>query len=385
MLAGAGHDVTWWTSTFSHSQKRFHSLTDRVCEVDGVRLHLLQGPGYGRNLSVARFRHHAHFAERLSAAAMLVPRPHVVLTPIPTLEVADRMTALAASWGVPAVVDIRDEWPDELVRLAPAPLRGMARLAMSRWFQMGRRACGRATSIWGISHRQLAYGASLAGRDLHAGDAVMPLGYAPARQDPAKVAEANRWWDGRGLRRDAFVVCFFGTIGHYFDLDTVIRAAAVLDQEMPVQFVLCGDGSKRARFASQATGQRSVLLPGWVTAPQIAALMGAAAAGLAPYRAGAEAFSLPNKPFEYMAGGLPVISSVQGELRDLLREHDCGLTYRGDSVDDLVDAVRRLQAAPAWRQAMGGRGRALIEREYSTDVIFRRMEASLMSLARSGS
>jgi len=60
--------------------------------------------------------------------------------------------------------------------------------------------------------------------------------------------------------------------------------------------------------------------------------------GLAAYDSDALQ-SLPNKPIEYLAGGLCVVSSLHEELEKLLYEENCGLTYHARDVNGLVHAI----------------------------------------------
>ena len=135
-----------------------------------------------------------------------------------------------------------------------------------------------------------------------------------------------------------------------------------------IQFVLCGDGSNLGKYKKMALGMDSVLFPGWVDASKIAALMELSAVGLAPYAKNTR-MSLPNKPFEYIAGGLPVISSIQGEMKELLARHQCGRTYDPDSVDDLCIILRELHTDVFLRKEMGRKARQLFEREFSVEHI----------------
>ena len=180
-----------------------------------------------------------------------------------------------------------------------------------------------------------------------------------------------------GVREEAFVCCFFSTIGRFFSLETVIEAARNLaGGPGDFQFVLCGDGSSLERYRRQARGLHNVLFPGWVGAPEIAALMELSAAGLAPYRAGVR-MSLPNKPFEYFAGGLPVVSSIDGELTALLARHDCGVTYPAHSSAALGAALVQLNSQRDHARQMGRNGRRLLESEFATQVIFEKLERHL--------
>ena len=72
-----------------------------------------------------------------------------------------------------------------------------------------------------------------------------------------------------------------------------------------------------------------------------------------------------------------MVSSIRGELTDVLARHDCGRSYRSDSVAELAQALRELQAEPEKTRAMGVRARQLLEAEYSTERIFARLETHL--------
>src|SRR5262249_33282091 len=124
--AAAGHDVTWWTSGFSHFQRATIRDKDSEEMKNGVRLKIFAGPGYKRSVSLARIRHQAHFARRFQETIENETPPDLILTPIPTLEVAKVAMRYGKRHGVPVVVDIRDEWPEEFVRLVPSYLQPMA-------------------------------------------------------------------------------------------------------------------------------------------------------------------------------------------------------------------------------------------------------------------
>jgi glycosyltransferase involved in cell wall biosynthesis len=367
-LASYGHDVVWWTSSFSHWAKRQICDRDSDFFVDGVKLRVLTGPGYRRNVSLQRIIHQRHFAKRFYQAARQCERPHLIISPVPTLEVAANAVSFAREYGIPILTDIRDEWPDEFVDLCPKPLKGLFRIFLCGYYKKIRDICRHADGILAMSRRQLDYGLKFAGRPEGINDALFPHGYSAQPVDPQKVATARQWWIDKGIKPEAFHCCFFGTIGNFFNLRTVIEAAKVLAKEFSIQFILCGSGGSLEYYRKLASDTEEVIFPGWVDAPKIAALMEMSHVGLAPYAA-CTRMSLPNKPFEYFAGGLPVVSSIEGELRELLVEYDCGRTYRTDSVTELCAVLRELKWSEPLRKAMGIRARRLLEEKFSIETI----------------
>ncbi len=73
----------------------------------------------------------------------------------------------------------------------------------------------------------------------------------------------------------------------------------------------------------------------------------------------------PVKLFEYMAAGLPVIASREGESATFVREADTGILVDPLNPAAIADAIVMLLNDPAGASAMGGRGRQLILEKYS--------------------
>jgi glycosyltransferase involved in cell wall biosynthesis len=239
--------------------------------------------------------------------------------------------------------------------------------------------CHNATGIIGTSERQLDYGLSFAGREKGPNDGVFPHGYLLNKLPAEKIEDAINWWQEKGIPDGALVCCFFGTIGKFFDLGTVIRAADILSKEFPIKVVLCGDGSELKKYREMATSIDSVYFPGWVDAPKIAGLMQLAHVGLAPY-AVSQSMSLPNKPIEYFSGGLPVVSCIQGELRDIISQFNCGVLYKPASVDSLCAALRNLYLNQDLRIEMGKRARQLFEDQFTIEHIADEFEKHLIQV-----
>lgn len=372
-LAARGHEVCWWTSNFSHARKCFITKDDVTCKEKGVTFRILAGPGYMRNVSFGRFRHSLHFARRFYEEALRSARPDIIVSPVPTLDVAEAAVQYAIACRVPILTDIRDEWPDELVNLAPKQLRIVAKGVLSSYFKKMAFVCKNVSGIMGISQQQLHYGLKFAERQQEQWDGVFPLGYSAYLPSRDKIEAAKSWWYNQGLKKNVFTACLFSSINPRVNFETIIDAAKILEKEFPTQFVLCGNGRSFEKLQRMAKTTTSVLVPGWVDGPQIAALMELSDIGIAPYASNTR-MALPNKLFEYFAGGLPVISSIQGEAKELLAEADCGRTYHSNNVNELCAHIRELVTNPDHCRAMGRRARKLFEENYSDTIIHQKFE-----------
>lgn len=368
-LANKGHDVTWWTTSFSHAPKK--NFVDQDCEkeIDGVRLKLMYSEGYKRNVSFARIRHNKKYAAYFAKRATRSPKPDLIIAPIPVIEAAFEAVKFGTQYRIPVLLDIRDLWPDELVDLAPKLARPVAKLLLNRAFNQMEYVCSNASGIMGVAQSSVDYGLQFAKRHQNQNDFVFPLGYSGDAVKPEQLANGEAWLKTLNLRKDSFKISFFGTLGRYFDVETVIKAAREIEKEFPIDIIFGGEGSSVPGYKKLAAGLPNLMFPGWLNAGQIAAAMAVSDAGLACYKSDAK-MSLPNKPFEYMAGGLPIISSIQGELKGYLKKYNCGLTYRADSVKELVDCIRYLKNNPQQKEQMKLNSRSLLNSHFTMDKVF---------------
>lgn len=75
--------------------------------------------------------------------------------------------------------------------------------------------------------------------------------------------------------------------------------------------------------------------------------------------------SYTTKMFEYMALGLPVVTSDFALYRDVVERHDCGFCIPPDDPVRLVESLTYLIEHPDEARAMGERGRRAVERTYN--------------------
>jgi glycosyltransferase involved in cell wall biosynthesis len=165
-------------------------------------------------------------------------------------------------------------------------------------------------------------------------------------------------------------VLFIGTFGISYDLATVVEAARILENnEFPVTFMLCGDGVKKDSLVQLANNLSNVLFPGWLDEKMLASVLSIASTGLLSYEKFA-AQSLPNKLFEYLSAGLPVISSLEGETKVLIAESRCGVSYNSRDPMQLANKIQELCRDQALRCELGRNALTLYKDRFCKSKIF---------------
>lgn len=385
LLTEQGDDVVWWTSTFDHVRKAHRYETDTVINMsDRLKLILLHSVGYKRNISLSRIIDHYGVARKFNTMNPSYRKPDVILCSLPTLELSLAATEYGKRHGVPVILDVRDLWPDIFVAVAPSWGRWLARIALTPFYKTVRRACSQATAIIGITSPVVDWGLRYANRERTSRDRDFPLGYSSDVPAKADIEAAQQRWAERGVKQDDFNICFFGTIRRQFEFDVIIAAAQKLKkQQRPFRFILCGNGELLDHFRARASGCRSVLFPGWVNSADIWTLMRMSRVGLAPYISTPDfVMSIPNKPVEYLSAGLPIVSSLQGVLKELLAAHQCGVTYAEGDSEELASVLMRLYDDPDRLQSMSQRASALFQERFVAEKVYGDMISYLESMAR---
>ncbi|MNR36539.1 putative glycosyl transferase [compost metagenome] len=77
----------------------------------------------------------------------------------------------------------------------------------------------------------------------------------------------------------------------------------------------------------------------------------------------------PNKLFDSLSAGKPIIVNSAGWTKDLVEANECGYYVNPNKPQELVDKILYLQANPGIATMMGTRSRKLAEREYDKSIL----------------
>jgi glycosyltransferase involved in cell wall biosynthesis len=181
---------------------------------------------------------------------------------------------------------------------------------------------------------------------------ILPRGLDTVLFHPTR-REAG-FWRERGLGEDEVGVLFVGRVSKEKNLDLLVEALRMLEGEVVLRPLVVGDGPYM--------GEMRRLLPrgiftGYLGGEELAAAY--ASADLFAFPSTTDTFG--NVILEAQASGLPVVVSDIGGPRDLVEDGVDGLVTRGNDVESLVVALRRLAGDGGLRRRMGVAGRRRVE------------------------
>lgn len=178
-----------------------------------------------------------------------------------------------------------------------------------------------------------------------------------------------------GVKATDIVAVFTGAHGVANGLDAVLDMAKVLKGRgrNDIKMVFVGDGKMKPSLQERADleGLDCCIFLDHMPKKELNEVMNRADIGLM-ILANIPAFyygTSPNKFFDYIASGLPVVNNYPGWLADLINENQCGIAVEPKNPVAFADAIERLADNPILRTEYGKNGRALAEREFARDKL----------------
>lgn len=263
---------------------------------------------------------------------------------------------LARIKGVPLLFEIRDLWPAFAVQVGV--LRNPFLIRLSEWLE--RFLYRHADQLMVNSPGFIEHVKSRGARQV----ALIPNGANPRMFDPAA--------DGRSFRQahqlgNQFIALYAGAHGMSNDLGVILEAAHILSNNPGICFVLLGDGKEKPALQERAgklnlTNLRFISSIPKTEMPQALAAADACIAILKPIPLYATVY--PNKVFDYMAAGRPLIMAIDGVARQVVEQAEAGIFSPPGDPASLAKAVCDLAADPDRARQMGTNGRRYIEEHF---------------------
>lgn len=252
--------------------------------------------------------------------------------------------------------EVRDLWP--AFAIAVGVLTNKPLIKASQWLErfLYKRADQLLVNSPGfIDHIKARGGENIA---------LVPNGADPAMFDPGDDGADFR--HAHGLS-DKFIVMYAGAHGMSNDLEVLLNAAHQLRDRADIAVVLVGDGKEKPALLERAA---RLHLPNIHFIPPVPktgmgntlAAADACIAILKPIEMYKTVF--PNKVFDYMAAGRPVILAIDGVIRQVVDDAGAGIPVIPGDSEDLARAIRFLADHRSDGERMGQNGRKTVVAQF---------------------
>lgn len=313
------------------------------------------------------------YAVTATLRGLWVPGVRLVYASSPHLLAGLAGWVVARLRRVPYVLEIRDLWPRILAEMGTLSETSPIYRVLARLERFLYRRADRIVVLAGGSRGPVEALGVPSERIVSIPNGADPDDFAP----PAPWAELRARF---GFDADELIAVYAGAHGVANGLDLVLDAAPALARSHPeLRVVLVGSGPEKEALVARAHREdlTNITFLDAIPKTDMPALLGAADIGLhvladVPlFRYGVS----PNKLFDYLAAGLPVVTNTPGEVAALVEAADAGLAVPPAG---LADGLAAVAAAPAeQRAAWGNAGRDWLGATRSRRVLAERFEALL--------
>lgn len=173
-----------------------------------------------------------------------------------------------------------------------------------------------------------------------------------------------------------FVVGYFGNMGRFHDVETIIEAAEIMKDEDNMCFLFVGEGHKKQATMEYATRHnlQNCQFHTYVAREDLGHLMHLADVGIVSLLEGQEGLSVPSKAFGLMAAGVPIVAvmSAKSEVARIVREESCGTLVKPGEEKVLANSILQLYNDRAQLEQMSTNASRAINEKYNLSKVSRR-------------
>jgi len=383
-LVKRGHQVFIFATSFHHhlhKETRLHPGESwKIEDINGVKFVWVRTPFYQRNdwrrewNMVVFMLSSWQVGRKLPKLLPEIGRPDVVIGSSPDLPTALAAYLVARGLAVPFVMEVRDLWPQTILDMGRMSPNHPVIIAL-RWlekFLYHRAEC--IISLLPLAHEYIT-GCGIEREKI----VWIPNGVDLSRIDQRRVMP---------VRSGGFNLMYLGAHGQANALDVILEAAEILREKgyADIKITFIGDGPEKPRLIALARELGLSNVEFLDPVPKNIALQRLLDADslvlnledVAVFKYGIS----PNKLFDYMAAGKPVIFSVHAS-NNPVKEAGCGITVPPRNPLALVDAIIALYLMPQEsRDEMGRRGQKYVAENHDISVLAGRLENAIESIGK---
>ncbi len=368
-LVSKGHRVVLWTSDFDHFSKksRFGNATT-VDYSNLLSIRLIPSNGYKAHKSLIRFLDHFQLALNLKKMLRSQTPPDIAFVGLPPVEAAWVMSRWLKKKHIPFMLDIKDTWPENYVDLFPEKIRFVGSFVFAPIFFMRNWTLRNADGVVSITEEFLKWARLVSKTNPKEFDFVAPLVPSQRKYSSQEELAAEDWLDENNILNDGRTRAYFvGSLTSVFDFEPIFFAA----KNSATEFVICGDGPLRITLENQFKALSNVKLLGWVNQTQSDVLAKRSTFALAPVRNRHDFnMSIPNKFFDAIRLGKPIIATDHGVAANFIRSNGIGACYKNFDSEGLARTIEALLIDSENLTGMSEAAERLFQKVYNPSKVY---------------
>jgi len=379
-MQAAGHEVSVVTTFPHYPQWKVWQGYDglyRREQLGGVEVRRIRHYVPHRPTPLRRILYYSSFGLASLAPALLSGRADLILCVTPPLELAVSARVLSLLWRAPYVLWIKDLVPDVAIQLGM--LKSRVAIAAARILER---------FAYKTSQRLVVICQSFQDNLCKRGIPPEKVEVVPDWVDlqairPERASHGFR--TEHGIGREKFVALHAGNIGDKQKLELLVRAAKQLENFPEIEFLIVGDGARKPAVVAEAERLAACNVRFLPLQPEsrLAEMLAAANVLILHQQSQVSDSVIPSKLLKYMASGRPVVATAapNSETAIAVGRTGCGQVVEPERPDKLATAILQFYRDEGLARRHGAAGRRFVSENFSREVVLRRMEILLCSIA----
>ena len=367
LLYNEGYEIELVTSTFSHGQKKQRkSNKEKWKEKINYDINLIYEPGYKKNISLKRIYSHYIFSKNLKKYLNIMLKPDIIYCAVPSLDVAKVAAKFSMKNNIKFILDIQDLWPEAFKMIVNVPV-----ISNLIFYPMKKEVdyiYKQADDIVAVSETYLnrAMKVNKKARNKLSVFLGTDLEYFDNCKKENQINKSD----------NIFRIAYIGTLGHSYDIKSVIDAIKILNKKeiKNIKFEVMGNGPLENEFKEYAEKNNiNAKFYGKLKYPEMVGKLCSCDIAVNPIKKGS-AGSIINKVGDYAAAGIPVINTQEcEEYKKLVETYNIGFNCKNGNPEEIANRIEQLYIDKELRFKLGTNNRILAEEKFDRKKTYKKI------------
>lgn len=352
-----GHQVTFIAASTKYNDEV------KYIKIDGINVIYIKEP-YSQDMTVLeRLKVFTRFMIKSSKIALEQKNIDLVIATSTPLSVG--IPALLLKWlkKIPYVFEVRDLWPEVPIQMGA--FRNPLLIKLTRKLE---------ETIYKKAKHVIALSPGMQ-------DGVVEYISKESTSMIPNMAKIDEFWPREknmelilqlGLQKDSFKVVHFGSLGKANGAHTIIESAKLMKDRIDVEFLFIGGGSTEIQLKQEVKkySLNNVKFLGKFPMKEVSEIVNFCDVSIVSFLDLPILYTnSPNKFFDSLSAGKPIIVNSAGWTKDIVEQYQCGYYVNPNQPTELVDCIDDLIAQPSKVKIMGVNSRKLAEDVYDKSIL----------------
>ena len=344
-LSSKSFRVIWFTSNYSHHFKEKRSCSWKDIEInEKFLIKLIPSYSYKKNIGFGRILFHiTYFINILREIQNSSEKPDLIIGVDSPQLIGLLANLIKKKYSIPLIIDIFDQWPELFKLTLPKSIRFLHPVIFAPLFYIRNLIYISADGIVSLCKSYLKDALKI----LNERNKNIPTSvfYNGIDLDQFIFSSGKKTNNEKLPKKSSYMkwLIYAGSLGNNYDIKTLLNAIKDLEKRNNLFFIIAGSGPfkeylERFIFENKLENVRFL---GKIPHDALILLYKNCDLALSCYDELSNV-GMPDKSYDYISAGLPIINSLSGEFSKFIIDNQLGVNYQAGNIKSLISSIDRL-------------------------------------------